>query len=79
MKNSLICSYEQVRDQSLILFVVIDFFIMEGQTQDLFAELIRQALFQIHSGNPDVNLALYKAINVLQEQNILENVASSLQ
>ena len=52
---------------------------MEGQTQDLFAELIRQALVQIHSGNPDVNLALYKAIHVLQEQNILENVASTIQ
>ena len=52
---------------------------MEGQTQDLFAELIRQALVQIHSGHPDVNLALYKAIHVLQEQNILENVASSIQ
>ena len=61
------------------MFVVIGLVVMEGQTQDLFAELIRQALVQIHSGNPDVNLALYKAIYVLQEQNILENVASSIQ
>ena len=52
---------------------------MEEQTQGLFAELIRQALIQIHSGNPDVNIALYKAINILQEQNIIENVASSVQ
>ena len=52
---------------------------MKDQTQDLFAELIRQALVQIHSGNPDVNLALYKAIHALQEQNILENVVSSIQ
>ena len=66
-----------LRDQSLISFVVIGYLVMEGQTQDLFAELIRQALVQIHSGNPDVNLALYKAIHVLQEQNILENVTSS--
>ena len=66
-------------DRSLISFVVIGYVVMEGQTQDLFAELIRQALVQIHSGNPDVNLALYKAIHVLQEQNILENVRSSIQ
>ena len=52
---------------------------MKDQTQDLFAELIRQALVQIHSGNPDVNLALYKAINALQEQNILDKVVSSIQ
>ena len=52
---------------------------MEEQTKDLFAELIRQALLQIHSGNPDVNLVLYKAIHVLQEQNIIENVTSSIQ
>ena len=63
----------------MILFVAIGSVAMEGLTQDLFAELIRQALVQIHSGNPDVNLALYKAIHVLQEQNILENVASSIQ
>ena len=68
-----------LRDQSLISFVVIGYLVMEGQTQDLFAELIRQALVQIHSGNPDVNLALYKAIHVLQEQNILENMKSSFQ
>jgi len=52
---------------------------MEGDTQDLFAELIRQALVQIHSGNPDVNLALYKAIYLLQEQNIIDNMISSIQ
>ena len=68
-----------LRDQSLISFVVIGYLVMEGQTQDLFAELIRQALVQIHSGNPDVNLALYKAIHVLQEQNILENMTTSFQ
>ena len=69
----------RLRDQSLILFMAIGWVMMEEQTQDLFAELIRQALVQIHSGNPDVNLALYKAIHILQEQNILENVASSIQ
>ena len=68
-----------LRDQSLIRFVVIGYVLMEGQTQDLFAELIRQALVQIHSGNPNVNLALYKAIHVLQEKNIIENIASSIQ
>ena len=68
-----------LRDQSLILFLVIGYIVMEGDTQDLFAELIRQALVQIHSGNPDVNLALYKAINVLQEQNIIDNMISSIQ
>ena len=68
-----------LKDQSLISFLVIGCVVMEGDTQDLFAELIRQALVQIHSGNPDVNLALYKAINVLQEQNILDNMISSIQ
>ena len=68
-----------LRDQSLILFPLVGYVVVEGQTEDLFAELIRQALIQIHNGNPDVNLALYKAIHILQEQNILENVASSIQ
>jgi hypothetical protein len=52
---------------------------LQDQTQSLLAELIRQALIQIHSGNPDTNLVLYKAIHILQEQNIIENVASSFQ
>ena len=68
-----------LKDYCLILFKAIGCIAMEDQTQDLFAELIRQALIQIHSGNPDVNLALYKAIHALQEQNILENIASSIQ
>ena len=64
---------------SFIKFVLVDYIAMEEQTQHLFAELIKQALVQIHSGNPDVNIALYKAIHILQEQNIIENVVSSIQ
>ena len=52
---------------------------MEDQTQKLLAELIRQALIRIHSHDQGVDAALYSAINILQEQNIINNIASSLQ
>ena len=52
---------------------------MEDQTQRLLAELIRQALIRIHSHDQGVDAALYSAINILQEQNIINNIASSLQ
>ena len=52
---------------------------MEDQTQKLLAELIRQALIRIHSHDQGVDAALYSAINVLQEQNIINNIASTLQ
>ena len=52
---------------------------MEDQTQRLLAELIRQALIRIHNHDQGVDAALYSAINVLQEQNIINNIASTLQ
>ena len=52
---------------------------MEDQTQALLAELIRQALLRIHSGDAGVDSALYRAIYTLQEQNIIENIASTMQ
>ena len=52
---------------------------MEDQTQKLLAELIRQALIRIHTDDQGVDAALYSAINILQEQNIIHNIASSLQ
>ena len=50
---------------------------MEDQTQKLLAELIRQALIRIHSHDQGVDAALYSAINVLQEQNIINNINKS--
>ena len=52
---------------------------MEDQTQKLLAELIRQALIRIHTDDQGVDAALYSAINILQEQNIVHNIVSSLQ
>ena len=52
---------------------------LEDQTQALLAELIRQALLRIHSGEAGADSALYRAIYTLQEQNIIENIASTLQ
>ena len=52
---------------------------LEDQTQALLAELIRQALIRIHSGEAGADSALYRAIYTLQEQNIIENIASTLQ
>ena len=52
---------------------------MEDQTQKLLAELIRQALIRIHTDDQGVDAALYSAINILQEQNIVHNIISSLQ
>ena len=52
---------------------------MEDQTQKLLAELIRQALIRIHTDDQGVDAALYSAINILQEQNIIHNIVSSLQ
>ena len=53
--------------------------VLEDQTQALLAELIRQALIRIHSPESGADVALYKAIHILQEQNIINNIASSLQ
>ena len=53
--------------------------VLEDQTQALLAELIRQALIRIHSQDSGADVALYKAIHMLQEQNIINHVASSLQ
>ena len=52
---------------------------LEDQTQALLAELIRQALIRIHSSEAGADSALYRAIYTLQEQNIIENIASTLQ
>tara|TARA_B100000459_G_scaffold67655_1_gene37360 strand:+ start:604 stop:801 length:198 start_codon:yes stop_codon:yes gene_type:complete len=52
---------------------------LEDQTQALLAELIRQALIRIHNGEAGADSALYRAIYTLQEQNIIENIASTLQ
>jgi hypothetical protein len=52
---------------------------LEDQTQALLAELIRQALIRIHSGEAGADSALYRAIYTLQEQNIIENIASTMQ
>lgn len=61
----------------IILLVVL--VVLEDQTQALLAELIRQALIRIHSQDSGADVALYKAIHMLQEQNIINHVASSLQ
>ena len=61
----------------IILLVVL--IVLEDQTQALLAELIRQALIRIHSQDSGADVALYKAIHMLQEQNIINHVASSLQ
>ena len=52
---------------------------MEDQTQALLVELIRQALLRIHSGEAGVDSALYRAIYILQEQNIIDNIALTMQ
>jgi len=52
---------------------------LEDQTQALLAELIRQALIRIHSGEAGADSALYRAIYTLQEQNIIENITSTMQ
>ena len=61
----------------IILLVVL--IVLEDQTQALLAELIRQALIRIHSQDSGADVALYKAIHMLQEQNIINHVASILQ
>ena len=70
---------EKLKKMSEVILMQSSLHAVEDQTQALLAELIRQALLRIHSGEAGVDSALYRAIYTLQEQNIIENIASTMQ